>query len=51
MWYRVVLYFLEAILRGLLIIINGQQKDEEIVKTFNKYAESTLKFTKAIKDE
>lgn len=50
MYQRIVLYFLEAILKGLLLIINGHQNDDKIVKAYNKYAESTLKFMDSIKD-
>lgn len=39
---------LEAILRGITLIICNQYKDKSIANQFKKYAESTIKLSKAL---
>lgn len=39
---------LEAILRGITLIICNQYEDKSIANQFKKYAESTIKLSKAL---
>lgn len=43
-----VITLLEAILKGVSLIIRDQCKDRDIADSFYKYAESTIKLSKAL---
>lgn len=39
---------LEAILKGISLIIRDQCKDKDLISSFQKYTESTIKLSKAL---
>lgn len=41
-----IVMLLEAILKGISLIIRNQCKDKDLISSFQKYTESTIKLSK-----